>query len=258
MKKYLILIVFATLVLGCGSSRIKLTGCNHYTGWCNEIREISSKSWMYAQLSKNVYNDQFQFKVSDYFEQLQEFPNEDIDFYAVLFKERSNNGLVLVFRGTDSFKDFKTGNNPFKQSQNKYAIKIFDQIRKQYGREPVTVAGHSLGGGISIHVSLNRENVTAYSFNGSPVFRNKNDVENKRFSIVENGEILKIVRALGREADQLYTSIGCSKGNAVKQHDMQRLATCLTQIGGIEDPVARESLKLNDIDFEYDPRKYGL
>ena len=251
MKKIIVLLICSFFLFGCASYKIKLTDCDHPSGWCKEIRDISAQSWKYAQLSKNVYNDEFQFDVSSYFETIKEYPNESIDFYAVLFKDKSNGEFVLAFRGTDSFKDFKTGNNPFKQSQNNYAMKIFDEIKTKYGAKSHTVVGHSLGGGIAIHISLNREHVTAYSFNGSPVFRNKNNVKNNRFSIVEHGEILKIVRALGREADQLYTSIGCTSGNPITQHDMQSLATCLTEIGGFQDPEARMSLKKNNIDFIY-------
>ncbi|MCI2229914.1 hypothetical protein MC378_12120 [Polaribacter sp. MSW13] len=251
MRNILILFIFSVFVSGCCSSKIELTGCKHSSGWCNEIRDISSESWKYAQLSKNVYKDDYKFDVSAFFESLEVFSNDKIDYYSELFKDKSNGDLVLVFRGTDSFEDFRTGNNPFKQRQNDYALKIFDEIRNKYGSENYIVAGHSLGGGISIHVSLNRENVVAFSFNGSPVFRNKKNFKNKRYSIVENGEILKIVRLLGKEANQLYTSIGCSKGNLISQHDMKSLALCLTQIGAIKNHQARESLKTNNIDFKY-------
>jgi hypothetical protein len=251
MKKLLLLVISIFLFSGCNSYKIKLTGCDHPSGWANEIRGISSKSWKYAQLSKNEYNKDFKYDVSKYFDLIKTFPNKVIDFYAELYKDKSNGDFVLVFRGTDSFKDFRTGNFPFKQMQNEYARKIYDKILTKYGSQNYIVTGHSLGGGIAIDISLNRKNVTAYSFNGSPVFRNINNFKNDRYSIVENGEILKIVRLLGREANQLYTSIGCSKGDPITQHDMKSLATCLTQIGGIQDIEARESLKTNRLDFKY-------
>ena len=251
MKKSALLIVFSFVVMGCGTTKVKLTECDHSSGWCYEIRDLASKSWKYAQLSKNVYNKPFKYDVSAYFTEIKSYENEDLDFYAVLFEDKSNNDLVLVFRGTDSGRDFITGNNPFKQDQNNHAFKVYDEIKQQYGARNYIVAGHSLGGGIAINISLNRENVTAFSFNGSPVFRNKNNYPNQRYSIVENGEILKIVRILAREANQLYTSIGCAKGGPVTQHDMRKLATCLTQIGGIEDAEARQSLKTNEIEFKY-------
>ena len=228
-----------------------MTGCNHPSGWCNEIRNIANKSWKYGQLCKNVYNKPFSFQVSDYFEKIQDFENKSIDFFATLYKDKSSNEFVLVFRGTDSFEDFKTGNNPFKQSQNKYALEIYDEIKKQYGFNKCIVTGHSLGGAIAINISLNRQNVTVFSFNSSPVFKNINNISNDRYSIVENGEILKLLRIFGREATQLYTSIGCSNGDPIKQHDMKSLAICLTQIASIESIEAKNSLIKNGIKPEY-------
>ena len=229
------------------SSKIKLTGCDHPSKWCNEIRNIANKSWKYSQLCKNVYCQPFTFDLNDHYEKIQDFENKQIDFFSSLYKDKQNNEYVLVFRGTDSFEDFKTGNNPFKAEQNEYALKIFDDAKNQYNFDKCIVTGHSLGGGIAMHISLNRENVTAYSFNGSPVFINNNNFSNERFSIVENGEILKIVRLFGREADQLYTSIGCSKGDPITQHDMKNLAICLTKIAAVETHDAKKSLELNSI-----------
>lgn len=236
---------------GCGPAKEKLTGCDHYSGWCNEIRELAKQSWKYGQLSKNVYKDEFQFDISHLYVRIEDFQKEEIDFYSTLFRDRTSGEYVLVFRGTDSPVDWKTGNNPFKQQQNIYALEVYDEIKKKHGMKEIIVVGHSLGGGIAIHISLNRENATAYSFNGSPVFKNHGNEENKRFSIVENGEILKLLRFPGREATQLYTSIGCSGGNPLTQHDMKSLALCLTQIAAIESEEAKKSLAANGINFLY-------
>jgi hypothetical protein len=227
--------------------KIPLTDCEHASGWCKEIRDVANKSWKYSQLSKNVYNKPFQFNLDKYFEKIEDFENKNIGFFATLYKEKSTGQFVLIFRGTDSGKDFNNGNNPIRQKQNKFALETYDIIKKRFGFDSCVVAGHSLGGGIAIHLSLNRENCTAFSFNGSPVFRNKNKIVNERYSIVENGEVLKLARILGREADQLYTSINCSNGNPIKQHDMKSLAICLTQIAASDNKEATESLLLNGI-----------
>lgn len=245
------LLVFLVVLAGCGSTKEKLTGCDHYSGWCNEIRELAAQSWKYGQLSKNVYEQEFQFDLSSFYERIADFEKEEIDFYSSLYRDRASEEYILVFRGTDSPLDWKTGNNPYKQQQNLYALEIFDEIKERYGLEEMTVVGHSLGGGIAIHISLNRKGATAYSFNGSPVFRNQGNEENKRYSIVENGEILKLLRIPGREATQLYTSIGCSGGNPLSQHDMESLAVCLTQIAAIESDDAKRSLDGNNIKFLY-------
>jgi hypothetical protein len=251
MKHKLLFLFFSILITSCNCYRkIPLTDCEHPSGWCKEIRDLAAHSWKYAQLSKNVYNKTYSYNVDDYFETIQTYENKNISFYAVLFRDKVTNEFVLVFRGTDSAKDFKTGNNPFYQQQNIYGLEIYDEIKKKHNPEKMCVAGHSLGGGIAINISLNRENVKAYSFNGSPVFKNKLNFDNPRYSIVEYGEILKLPRIFGSEATQEYTSIGCSKGDPIKQHDMQSLANCLTRIATIEDPEALKSLEKNNISLE--------
>ena len=252
MKPYLFISVISLFaILSSCVSRRTLTDCDHPSGWCKEIRDISGKSWKYAQLSKNVYNKPFQFNLDKYFEKLEDFENPNIDFFATLYREKSSGNYIFVFRGTDSPKDFRTGNNPFNQKQNKYGLKVFDSAKVKYQFKECVVAGHSLGGGISIHISLNRENVTAFTFNRSPVFRNKNNFKNDRYTIVETGEILKIPRLIGREPNQLYTKIGCSKGGPIAQHDMQKLAECLTKIASYEDEEAKESLQyLNSLSMK--------
>lgn len=239
---------FFTIFSSCISySNVPLTECNHPSGWCKEIRDLANISWKYAQLSKNVYNKPFQYDVTKHFDKIKDYENRDLSFFATLYREKSTGQFIFIYRGTDSLKDFQTGNNPFNQKQNKYALEIYDQSRDSLRFTNCIVAGHSLGGGIATHISLNRNNVKSFSFNGSPVFRNKLKIINDRYSIVENGEVLKIARIFGREADQLYTSIGCSTGNAINQHDMQSLATCITQIAAATNTEATESLLQNGI-----------
>ena len=249
MRSLAVIILFI-MTVGCRIQKIPLTECDHESKWCKEIRVLASHSWKYAQLCKNVYNKNFTYKIDSYFDELRNFENKSISFYARLYREKTNNRLILVFRGTDSIRDFLTGNNPFYQAQNNYGQLIFNNIKNQYPNHQITVAGHSLGGAIAINISLNNENVIAYSFNGSPVFKNRLNFENTRFSIVEYGEVLKIPRIFGREATQEYTSIGCSRGNPVSQHDMQKLATCLTRIARFEDSEALNSLNINGIPIE--------
>lgn len=241
--KFIIIVLSTFIASCCFNSKSQLTGCDHSSGWCNEIRAEAVKSWKYAQLSKNVYNKEFQYNVDNYFEKLQEYPNDDLDFYAALYRDKKNDDYVLVFRGTDSLADMVTGNRPG-SPQNKYALSIFDTVKMTYKQKHFVVAGHSLGGGIAMHLSLNKDQVTAYSFNGSPVFKNIDNYKNDRHSIVEYGELLKLTRLFGRSATQLYTSIGCTDGNPIHQHDMRILATCLTEIAALDGNIeAKESLK---------------
>ena len=59
----IIIIGLSLLLASCCTTRSQLTGFDHYSGWCNEIRNVSDKSWKYAQLSKNVYNKKIKYKI---------------------------------------------------------------------------------------------------------------------------------------------------------------------------------------------------
>ncbi len=238
-------------LLGFGCWR--LTGCDHYSGWSDQVRELANHSWVYAQLSQNVYHGEYTYELGDRFQLVSEYPDHELDFYASLFHDLRDGEYVLVFRGTDTPEDWVTGNNPMSPRQAEHALRLYDSARNDLGLDPMAVAGHSLGGGLAIHVSLNRPVIAAYSFNGSPVFRQLGEpVENERYSIAEYGEILKIGRIFGREATQQYTSIDCTEDRLWwGQHGMQLLATCLTQIAAIAESEAMASLVRNGIEFEY-------
>lgn len=246
------------LCTSCISSKKIPQTVIHSSGWSEQVQETCSLAWEYAQLSLNAYNDSDSLNISNLYKKLETYSNSKIDFNAELLLKIKDSTYVLAFRGTDSKKDFTSGNNPFNRKQNEYGLLIFDSIREKYGENiNIVVCGHSLGGAISINISINRSNLTCFSFNGSPIFKKKNKLKivNERYSIVEKGEVLKITRIFGREADQLYTSINCSnKINPISQHSMLNLATCITQIAAIKSNEARLSLELNDIDDCYNSK----
>jgi len=243
MKTTITIILVSSLFVSCSSyKKIKLTDCQHSSGYCKEIRDEAFKSWKYAMLSNNVYGKKM-YNVSQLFTFLEKHEDTILNYYSELYKDNNTGEYVLVFRGTDSITDFQTGNNPINQEQNKHALNIYDDVKNRYSIDSIIATGHSLGGGISTNLSLNREKIKTYIFNASPVFnRNGNRIDNDRHSIAENGEILKITRLFGREADQIYTSINCSKGNPVKQHGILPLTNCLIKIASNNDESIRNYL----------------
>ena len=246
MIRALLVAVTAAALTACGQNirHLDLTGCDHPSGWRKEIRGLAVNSWPYAQLSYVVYNKQPGLSIAPGFQELSVHENKSIGFYAVLFEDARDKSLVFVIRGTEDLTDWKKGN--FAQDQNNFGLESFKKIATANPGRNIVVAGHSLGGGVAMHISLNEPVQAAYSFNGSPNFRMKgSEPKTKRYSIVEYGEILKFPRVFGREATQLYTSIGCSEGDPITQHDQLFLATCLTQIAAADDPAAAASLVQN-------------
>ena len=235
MKTLVFFSLFLFLVSCNTYKKIQLTECDHPSGYCKEIRNEANRAWKYALLSNNVYLKK-QYKTDSLFVLLEKHEKPELSYYSELYKDINTNEYILAFRGTDSKADFQTGNNPINQEQNRYALEIYDKIKAKHGIDSLIATGHSLGGGISTHLSLNREKIKTFIFNSSPVFKsNKNTIVNERHSIAERGEILKITRLLGREANQTYTSLNCTKGDPIKQHGILLLTNCLIKIASYSD-----------------------
>lgn len=232
--------------------QVALTGCSHPSGWCQEIRDTAEEAYIYAQMASNTYNDGKMFELPPGYTNPTNEGNDAIGFAYSVFEKRTNGTLdsvIISYRGTEGFDwaDWWHGN--IRKQQNARGLDVFDTVK---GNTPpgvnMVVISHSLGGGIALEVSLKREHVDAYVFNTSPRFTADGyDIENKRVSIVENGEILKALRGPSREATQKYTSIGCSSGGPLTQHEQAKLATCLTQIAATQSDAAKASLVRNNI-----------
>ncbi len=231
-------------------------------GWNTDTIAMAKKTWLYAQLASNVYRDEANepqdFRLGDDIVLLDAQGNDGIGLAYSVYERRGPAGpieRIIAFRGTEGFlgkegrKDWWYGN--LTMAQQRRGLNVYDDWRNrpEASGMPVSVTGHSLGGGISIQVSLCRRNVDTYVFNSSPRFQDCHEtISNNRYSVVEYGEILKLTRVFGREASQQYNSIGCTNSvTAVKQHQMRQLAECLTRIAAVagQDEGAIASLGHN-------------
>lgn len=256
-SKSFVFVILSVILLGCAQKHSAGTKQDIYEGKCDDNNQsiglIAIEAWKYAQLSKNVYKkESCQYNVKPFFEHIDQNKSMKLDFYSDLYRDKNDQKLVLVFRGTDHpVKDFISGMYPKfwkvnNTAQNGYALKVFDLFEKKHKEKIKVVAGHSLGGGIAMHVSLHKDNLKTFSFNGSPVFKKDQENEriNERYSIVENGDWLKIFRAPGREATQCYTSLNCISGK-IDQHGITELANCLTYKAAMAgDKDAKKSLAI--------------
>jgi hypothetical protein len=249
------LIVSAALLLLTSActywQKTELTGLNHPSGWADQIRIAAVEAYPYAQMSNNAYSDSARYSLGEAFANPKNVPNNHLGFAYSIFERRADGLLaevIIAFRGTEGFisRDMLCGN--LLACQNAEGLHIYDGIRAAHDSSvQVNVTGHSLGGGIATHVSIHRPNVRSYIFNASPRFRRSGSIPgNRRLSIVERGELLKVLRAPGREAPQTYISINCTPGlGPIGQHSIRPLADCLTQIAAWQDEGAKASLLRN-------------
>lgn len=247
--KSTVFLVLLILLSACGRERHQPT-ISHWSGWSDQTIELAGHAWLYAQLALNVYSDESvkdKLKLPKHISLLKSYKSGN-GFYSEVFKDDDLDQYIFVIRGTDNPIDWIRGNLPFVENQCKTGLDFYDQSLKEYKVGSMVVVGHSLGGGIATHISLNREVIKSYSFNGSPVFKRLGkNISNERYSIVEHGEALKIARLFGDEATQLYTSIGLSSGLPIHQHSMLPMAIGLTQIAAIRNSAAKNSLLENKL-----------
>jgi len=151
---------------------------------------------------------------------------------ADIYKSNTENHLVIAYRGTDDTKDWVHANidiNSDINGQYNNAVKV----KATYSNPRITTVGHSLGGGLAIHVSVIHEDVDAIVFNPSPrlfIPKGATRFHNKVIIIYETGEILTAIRSLFTTLDKVKHSkykFNYLGGNAVTEHSMPKFAQCM-------------------------------
>ncbi|MCK0127471.1 hypothetical protein [Erythrobacter sp. F6033] len=249
VRNLLIIAIYFNLTACVSWEKIPLSGRDHPSGFADQIRETARSTYEYAQLATNSYagGDSFQLGRTLSFVKEQE-PSTGNFQYKIFNRVEDGNlvEIIIAYRGTDAILGDLSGNALLKQQ--KAGLVVFDNVREEHRKTKISVTGHSLGGAIASHVTLNRENVDGYFFNTSPRFaRGKRRFDNLRHSVVEFGDILKSIRLFGREPTQIYTSINCTNGGVASQHSSRNLAECLTWIAAWEDVDAKSSVSKNSI-----------
>ncbi|MDC5853572.1 lipase family protein [Vibrio europaeus] len=155
--------------------------------------------------------------------------------------------IVIAYRGTEGFADWLWGNLFGKQYE--LANELYKEIKSKYPDYKIVATGHSLGGGLALHISVVEEGVPAYVFNPSyRIHREGEEKDNKSVVIAETGDILKIQRLPWKNPENIdpHEEFYCSK---IGSHSIFALSRCLNHVAAYnpQNIKATESLKVNQV-----------
>jgi hypothetical protein len=206
-----IFICYVSLLASCAST-------TSYVPLAGDIN-IASKNAIYAMMSANSYHDpeKIYFPVDTMGWQLVDpegLPTTDptkshwfTELAYDIFEDQGSNEVIIAIRGTDSLWDYVMSNFafpiaiPYKQASNEVSEYVTSHPDKK-----ITITGHSLGGGIALHISVDPQissqvppvrGLDAITFDSSPrIFDGLGDHHNpaNRILIFQNGEALESFR----------------------------------------------------------------
>ena len=230
MKQMLVEIIDKTKISQCKCSYNK-----RFTIFKEDIlilKKAAKDNYIYALMSANAYDKGFQVKIPGW-TRVKRLVSKH-GFSADIYRSDSENHTVIAYRGTDDPKDWKYANlDTDAKGQYSDADRVFEKVETMFSDSKITTVGHSLGGGLAIHVSVTHKDVNAITFNPSPrLFISKSDIrfKNKVTIIYETGEILTAIRALFTTLNKVehdefkFNYLG---GNAVSEHSMPNFAQCM-------------------------------
>ena len=152
--------------------------------------------------------------------------------------------VVVAFRGTDDLRDWRQNLSPPllfpKKRQTDLAEKNFERLRDMYEGQQVryVATGHSLGGGLALHLSFKYPDVSAIVFNSSPRVEpglTSARGVNARIIIWESNEALSYLRPLAKirwgTVKEVKFDFQPGRLGAIKQHGMYALALSMLKLG---------------------------
>ncbi len=200
---------------------------------------------VYALLASNAYdgNEQPQFALPTGWQEVARDAQGDLQYSLYeLQRDGALQKVVVAFRGTDSERDWWTGNLTGEQYEQ--ASQIIRSAQARYPTTPLVATGHSLGGGLALHVSMRFAGVSAYAFNPSPLVRQPQTIQNNRRVIYwEANDLLHWGRwAMAKTPGAVYWRFSFVKGNG---HKSLVLAKGLLMLGALMNTELAATLQQN-------------
>lgn len=238
---------------------ICLAGCTSLPEEKEELDDVPAKlraeallGYEYAQMAENTYKPHDTYDLPAGISNENHVDNDWSGLAYSIFHRVENDQLrevILSFRGTENnlvwFKDWIIGN--ILGVQNIRGLKVYEQLREDTPPSvPITVIGHSLGGGIALHISLRKEQVKTFVFNTSSRFTRGRALDNERHSYAEYGEANKILRVFTIDPKWTHSIFSCTYGDPLTNHSQVNLAACMTICASQIDTQGRALESIND------------
>lgn len=227
------------------------------------LKAIKS-SFVYALMSSNVYRDpkDAHYRIPGWTPAYRYTSQTGLVFEEWHKKEGGTiREIAVIFQGTDDWKDMAASLSPwFEPKQYAQAQRYVQALLQnpEYGNIPITVAGHSLGGGIALNVSLRHSTkarpIHAFAFNMSPraFFGPYDGLPATRILINERAEGLAALRRLWWRKVGTYEPYPVNfldfsmTVKPLSEHSIYRLSRGLLLVAiGTGDTYAREVFRAN-------------
>ena len=135
----------------------------------------SNDQHKFARLANASYYFENQDFIDEMFSYMEELSGFEVDKDLSteehsIFHDKKTQETVISYRGTVNKKDIITDSqilisNEENTDRFKKSQEIFDRVSDKYGEKNIILTGHSLGGGIAIHVAGKNGNVKSHVFN---------------------------------------------------------------------------------------------
>lgn len=201
--------------------------------------EEAAKYAIYAMAASNSYRTRKRFHLEKIgWEEIMFKKHFFLGLAYLVYQHTETKEIIWAFRGSNSIKDYLTGNLAIFPWFNQYkkARKVVRKFVLKNQPKNITVCGHSLGGGLALCISV-RQGIPAIGINSSPrIFDGLGDNHKsaERILIYEDGEILEKLRKIHPKAkkavpkENTYVTTYDFQGS---QHNGYKLANSMAKHG---------------------------
>ena len=217
----------------------------------SELDKLSNEIYPYAIMSTNAYDHKPQISIPGW-KRINRAEKKQHGFSADIYLSDDEKSVVIAFRGTDDKKDWRNANFDINiEGQYSDADRLFSTVLKEYGNKKIMTTGHSLGGGLALHISLANQGVDAFVFDTTPrIFAGNNyeKYKNRRVLVYDSGEVLELLRGFFSTLKKFnsekyrYNFLG---GNLVHEHSIEAFSRCMYASINVQESKYADNCKDN-------------